>query len=69
MERDGQDFETGAGADSGEVLRLCKCGRAPHRKGQRNCLFCNREANRKYRLSLRREEARLELGWKRATPP
>ena len=28
---------------------LCKCGRGPWRKGQRNCHVCNREANAKYR--------------------
>jgi hypothetical protein len=39
--------------------KLCKCGRAPHRKGQRNCAYCNRDANRKYRISLKRMEARL----------
>jgi hypothetical protein len=32
---------------------ICKCGRAPWRKNQRNCVFCNREANRKYRESLK----------------
>jgi hypothetical protein len=35
-------------------LPLCKCGRGPWRKGQRNCLTCNREANKKYRVSLKR---------------
>ena len=33
---------------------LCKCGRGPWRKGQRNCLACNREANAKYRVSLKK---------------
>ena len=42
------------------AARLCKCGRAPHRKGQRNCAFCNREANAKYRQSLKRMEARFK---------
>jgi hypothetical protein len=41
------------------ALRLCKCGRAPWRKGQRNCAFCNREANKRYRDSLKREEAKF----------
>jgi hypothetical protein len=31
----------------------CKCGRGPWRKGQRNCVLCNREANGKYRKSLK----------------
>jgi hypothetical protein len=44
--------------------RLCKCGRAPHLPGQRNCLVCNREANRKYRISLKRMEARLQAAGK-----
>lgn len=35
------------------LLRMCKCGRGPWRKGQRNCVHCNREANCKYRKSLR----------------
>jgi hypothetical protein len=43
------------------AVPLCKCGRAPHRPGQRNCHFCNRDANRKYRQSLKRMEARLKL--------
>jgi hypothetical protein len=42
---------------------VCKCGRAPWRPGQRNCVFCNREANRKYRESLKKQAARLaQLG-------
>ncbi len=32
---------------------MCKCGRGPWRKGQRNCVRCNREANTRYRQSLR----------------
>jgi hypothetical protein len=40
---------------------ICRCGRGPWRKGQRNCLTCNREANKRYRESLRKEEARLRL--------
>ncbi len=42
-------------------LKMCRCGRAPHRKGQRNCHVCNREANRKYRAELKRMERRLLL--------
>jgi hypothetical protein len=61
MERDGQAFDTDASMESVPALRLCKCGRAPHRKGQRNCLLCNREANKKYRESLKRETARWEI--------
>ena len=40
---------------------LCKCGRGPWRKGQRNCLACNREANSRYRKSLKKP-----LEWGRA---
>jgi hypothetical protein len=58
--KDRGDFSNGMEAgESVAVARLCKCGRAPHRKGQRNCAFCNREANAKYRQSLKRMEARL----------
>ena len=42
--------------------RPCKCGRGPCRKGQRNCLACNREANRKYRMSLKRPSAAMDFG-------
>lgn len=40
---------------SGNVatVKMCKCGRGPYRKSGRNCNFCNAEANRKYRLSLK----------------
>ncbi len=38
--------------------KMCKCGRGPWRKGQRNCIYCNREANAKYRESLRIEITR-----------
>ena len=44
------------------TIKLCKCGRAPHRKNQRNCHFCNREANAKYRRELKRMEGRLKIG-------
>ncbi len=40
---------------------MCKCGRGPWRPGQRNCVHCNRDANRKYRESLKREAARLKI--------
>jgi hypothetical protein len=36
-------------------IRMCKCGRAPHRSGQRNCHFCNREANKRYQQRLKRD--------------
>jgi hypothetical protein len=48
-----------AEAENVLTIKLCKCGRAPHRKGQRNCHFCNREANTKYRRELKRMEAKL----------
>jgi len=48
------------GANEGGVLAPCCCGRAPHRPGQRNCRFCNREANRKYRAALKRQTRRLK---------
>jgi hypothetical protein len=40
-------------------LPMCKCQRAPRRNGQRNCLHCNREANKKFRESLRRQKQAL----------
>lgn len=43
----------GSGVSITPELPLCKCGRGPWRKGQRNCQACNREANRKYRISLK----------------
>jgi hypothetical protein len=46
--------------DAAPAPRLCKCGRAPWRQGQRNCVHCNRDANRKYRESLKRDAARLK---------
>jgi hypothetical protein len=50
-------FEPGADAAPDQPApHMCKCGRAPWRKGQRNCVACNREANRKYRESLKRFE-------------
>jgi hypothetical protein len=33
---------------------MCRCGRAPHRKGQRNCHQCNAEAAKKYRRSVKK---------------
>jgi hypothetical protein len=48
------------GANEGCVLGLCRCGRAPRRPRQRNCRFCNREANRKYRAALKRQTRRLK---------
>jgi hypothetical protein len=41
---------------------MCKCGRAPWRKHQRNCVFCNREANRKYRESLKIDGLPIPMG-------
>jgi hypothetical protein len=55
MDRQGFPLDEARGdeAEKSAAPRLCKCGRAPWRKGQRNCVLCNREANRKYRESLR----------------
>lgn len=39
---------------------LCKCGRGPCRKNQRNCLDCNREANAKYRAELKRQQEAIK---------
>lgn len=44
----------GVEAANVSVLRLCRCNRAPHRGGQRNCHFCNAEAAKKYRRGLKR---------------
>jgi hypothetical protein len=53
-----QDFENAATQDEAAPQRLCKCGRAPWRKGQRNCGICNREANKRYRESLKWQSER-----------
>lgn len=53
-------FEAQADSEGQGASHLCKCGRAPWRRGQRNCVFCNREANRKYRESLKSQAARLK---------
>lgn len=37
------------------AVRMCKCGRAPHRKGQRNCHHCNRDANKRYKAQMKRD--------------
>lgn len=37
------------------AIPLCRCGRAPHRKAQRNCHHCNREANKKYKAQMNRD--------------
>lgn len=53
-------FTVVRGGEAGSIpaelppLHMCKCGRGPWRKGQRNCALCNREGNRKYRLSLKK---------------
>jgi hypothetical protein len=41
-------------ASNVSVLRMCRCNRAPHRPGQRNCHFCNAEAAKKYRRSVKK---------------
>jgi len=61
MDRQDKDFEAEAAGQDEAALRLCKCGRASWRKGQRNCAVCNREANRRYRDSLKRQAARLSV--------
>lgn len=43
-----------------EGPHMCKCGRGPWRAGQRNCTACNREANTKYRQTLRADSERLK---------
>ena len=42
------------------VSRLCRCGRSEKRKGQRNCHLCHAEANRRYRLSLKKQNEALK---------
>ena len=61
MERDAKFpvIESAADAAPDQPVHVCKCGRAPWRKGQRNCVLCNREANRKYRESLKRDGNRV----------
>ena len=44
----------------GQAVKMCKCGRGPWRSGQRNCIYCNREANAAYRNSLK-----LPIDWGR----
>jgi hypothetical protein len=44
---------------------LCRCGRAPRRKAQRNCHLCHAEANRRYRASVKQQNEafrRIEAG-------
>jgi hypothetical protein len=41
------------------VSCLCRCGRAPRRKAQRNCHLCHAEANRRYRASVKRQNEAL----------
>lgn len=62
MERDAKFPVPESAADAAPdqpAPHMCKCGRAPWRKGQRNCVLCNREANRKYRESLKRDTNRV----------
>jgi hypothetical protein len=49
----------------GEAGALCRCGRAPKRKAQRNCHLCHAEANRRYRASVKQQNEAL----KRIDPP
>jgi len=44
---------------------LCRCGRAPRRKAQRNCHLCHAEANRRYRASVKQQNEAL----RRIGPP
>lgn len=52
-------------------IRMCKCGRAPHRKAltpgneePRNCHFCHKEANTKYRRTIRQQiKAFKAISW------
>jgi hypothetical protein len=41
------------------VSCLCRCGRAPRRKAQRNCHLCHAEANRRYRASVKQQNEAL----------
>lgn len=63
------ESETENSQQTGTVIhiKMCKCGRAPHRKAQspnvtppRNCHFCHKEANQKYRRSVKRQVAELK---------
>lgn len=42
------------------VMRMCKCGRGPWRKNQRNCIHCHRDAQKKHKASLKAQAAALE---------
>jgi len=42
------------------VSCLCRCGRAPRRKAQRNCHLCHAEANRRYRASVKQQNETLK---------
>jgi hypothetical protein len=52
--------DAGEGSPVETAPRPCKCGRGPWRPGQRNCLTCNREANKRYRQSLKKQEQKLK---------
>jgi hypothetical protein len=39
---------------------LCRCGRAPRRKAQRNCHLCHAEANRRFRASVKQQNEALK---------
>jgi hypothetical protein len=47
--------KTGDTSDQAVVSCLCRCGRAPRRKAQRNCHLCHAEANRRYRASVKQQ--------------
>lgn len=51
--------EVGMTEAGGSHPHQCKCARGPWRPKQRNCILCNREANKKYRDSLQAETNRL----------
>lgn len=42
---------------------MCHCGRDSRRPGQRNCKFCNREANKRNRdkAALKRQQKAQEV--------
>jgi len=44
---------------------MCRCRRAPRRKGQRNCHLCHAEANRRYRASVKKQAE----AFRRMKPP
>lgn len=42
------------------LLKMCKCGRAPHRQHARNCHFCNADAQKRYRRRMLESNRKLK---------